>query len=368
MKKTSMLFIGTAVILAAGCKSKNGAVENITISPKPGVLSTNDKPLAFNVSYEKSYSPDSVVYYLDSIRVGVRKDSSVISIKTDTLHMGKRDVTAKVYKDGKIQNVQTSFLKMPKYAPEQWTYTVVKQFPHDSTANTEGLSYEDGFLYETTGDSTKASELRKVDITTGKVVLSQKVDKHYLKGNTIVGDKIIAFAQNDTAGFVFDKNTLKLLSRFNPKAANANWGAAFDGSKIYVSDGNNRIWLLDKNNYKNRGYIDAFDNQRPLPPINELEYIDGKIYANIYGYDTFVVIDPKTGSVDRALNMVNIFPYEERPKRFDAKENVLNGIAYDAKGKRVFVTGKRWPHVYQIDVVRGLPASLMKFLKKKKKS
>ncbi|MDB5156968.1 MAG: glutaminyl-peptide cyclotransferase [Mucilaginibacter sp.] len=369
MKRTSILFIA-AVIIVAGCKPKNGAiegaVENITISPKPGYAANDGKPVPVKISYDKSYSFDSVVYYVDSTRVGVKKDSSVISVKTDTLRMGERDVTAKVYKDGKMQKVLTFFLMMPKYMPEQWTYKVIKKFPHDTTANTEGLSYEDGFLYETSGDSTKASELRKVDLTTGKVVLRQKVDKYYLKGNTIVGDKIIAFVQKDTVGLVFDKSTLKLLSKINRGSAKASWGAAFDGSKIYVGDGNNRIWLLDKNNYQVRGHIDAFDHGTPVQTINELEYIDGKIYANVYGYDTFVVIDAKTGSIDQAVNMMNIWPYEERPKKFDAENNVLNGIAYDAKGKRIFVTGKKWPYVYQIEIIRGFPASVIKFLKKKK--
>jgi glutamine cyclotransferase len=353
MKTRSLLFIASIALLAFSCKDKDKQAEgtDITISPSAGYAERDGKPVSAKVSYPASYSPDSVVYFLDSVRVGSKKDSSVMSIKTDTLRMGARVITAKVYKDGKSQDVSTNVVIMPTKMPARYTYKVIKKFPHDTSAYTEGLLYQDGYLYESTGNAGH-SDLRKVELETGKVVQRQKLgDQYFGEGSAIVGDKIVMFTYKEKVGFVFDKKTFKPIKQFNNNVGVEGWGVTYDGKKLYLDDSTNRIWFLDPNDYHQIGFIDVFDHESALQKINELEYVDGKVYANLYTYDTIVQIDAKTGAVLQAIDMSNLWPDGDRPKGFDGDNNVLNGIAYDAKGKRFFVTGKKWPYVYQVEFI-----------------
>ncbi len=266
--------------------------------------------------------------------------------------MGPRTITAKIYNGGKSQEISTNIVMLPAKAPEEYTYKVIKKFPHDTSAYTEGFLYKDGYLYETTGD-TGHSELRKVDLQTGKVVQRQPIDpKVFGEGSAIIGDKIVMFTYREKIGYVFDKNTFKLLKTFNNNVGIEGWGVTYDGNKMYLDDSTNRIWFLDKNTYNQIGYIDVYDDKGPIPEVNELEYIDGKLYSNIYTRDTILVINPKTGAVLQRANMANLWPQSQRPANYDNGNNVLNGIAWDEKGKRLFVTGKKWPYVYQVELVK----------------
>ncbi|HEY9533691.1 MAG TPA: glutaminyl-peptide cyclotransferase, partial [Mucilaginibacter sp.] len=181
---------------------------------------------------------------------------------------------------------------------------------------------------------------------------------HTVKGNTVIGDKVLLFVDKEKAGYLFDKNTLKPMGQFIRGAGATGWGATTDGKKIYFDDGRNRIWEMDKDNYKQLGYIDVFDQESAVNLINELEYVDGEIYANVYGYDTIVIIDPKTGAVNQAINLMNLWPFKERPKKFNNEDNVINGIAYDAQGKRLFVTGRHWSWIFEIEVSKHLPQGI----------
>lgn len=342
----------------AACKSKTDNKKiAITMDPTIGIGVFDNKPVEAKVHYPSSFTPDSVVYYLDSVRIGVTKDSSVFPIRIDTMHMGQRYIMAKVWKDGEMHLGMTSFFKVPPAMPERLTFIVQNKFPHDTAADTHGLSYDNGFLYETVGDTAHA-EIRKVDLKTGKVLAKQVLPgSHSVKGNTVIGDKVLMFVDKEKEGYLFDKSTLKPLGKFTRGAGATGWGATTDGKKIYFDDGRNRIWEIDKDSYKKVGFIDVFDNESPVSLINELEYVDGKIYANVFGYDTIVMID-LDGGVNYAINLMNLWPMKERPKNFNNEDNVLNGIAYDAQNKRLFVTGRHWPFVYQIQAARHLPAGI----------
>jgi glutamine cyclotransferase len=358
MKTRSILFLAALSLSVYSCKDKNtattdgvNAVDITLFSPGAYNYSGGDT-IKMMAKYPSSLKVDSVVYLWDSIRIGSVKDSSYISIPTTDIPLGTKSLTAKVYQGGKSQDVTTTIYLKAGKAPEMLTYKVIRKFPHDTSAYTEGLLYQDGYLYESTGNKGQ-SDIRKVDLETGKVLQRTKLDdKYFGEGSAIVGDKIVMFTYKDKVGFVFDKKTLKQISQFNNNVGIEGWGATFDGTKLYLDDSSNRIWLLDKDDYHQTGFIDVFDFRGPVEQINELEYIDGKIYANIYTYDTIIVIDPKTGAVLQSVNMSGLYPNKDRPAGFDGENNVLNGIAWDAKGKRLFVTGKKWPWLYQVEFVR----------------
>ncbi len=344
--------IAVIAVLLHGCKTNTE--QNISISPEAGKSYKSGDTVAVKAHYG-SMQADSVVYLVDSARMGTHKDSSVFTLKTDGMPLGPRIITARVYQAGKAQEISTNIVLLPAKAPEEYTYKVINTYPHDTSCYTEGLVYQNGFLYESGGgyaeppagqEKDGQSSLRKADLTTGKVLQKVMVDpKIFAEGISIIGDKIIQLTWKEKIGYVYDKNTFKLLKTFTNNVGVEGWGLCFDGEKLYMDDSTNRIWFLNKDNYQQIGYIDVYDDKGPIESINELEYIDGKIYANIWRTNTIVVIDPKTGAVLQKIDLTNLYPEEKRAPNAD----VLNGIAYDAAGKRIFITGKKWPHLYQVE-------------------
>jgi glutamine cyclotransferase len=363
MNKRIRLLI-TVVILAIGCArcSHNNQQENsLAISPDAGTTYKAGDVVSVKVHYTADIKPDSVVYLVDSVKIGSLKDSSVLSLKTDTMVMGPRLITAKIYQGGKDQDISTNIVVFPAKAPVPYTFKVIKTFAHDTSCYTEGLIYQDGYLYESGGGQSKnppgqnvdlsigQSSLRKVDLNTGKIVQKIMDDPTVFgEGISIVGNKIIQLTwKNPKLGYIYDKGSFKLLSTFNNNIGVEGWGLCFDGSKLYLDDSTNRIWFIDKNSWRAIGYIDVYDDKGPVDSVNELEYIDGKLYANVYQTNNIVVIDPKTGAVLEKIDMSSLYPEPRTPPA-----EVMNGIAYDQPGKRIFVTGKKWPHLYQVEFVK----------------
>ena len=346
--KLKVLVAGLA-LLAFGCHH-TPQDNNITLSPDAGTTYKSGDVVAIKPHYSSDARPDSIVYMVDSVRLGVMKDSSAIQLKTAGMLLGPRIITAKIYQDGKSEEAATNIVLLAAKAPEQLTYKVIKAYPHDTSAYTEGLLYQDGFLYESTGNE-KHSVLRKADLETGKTIQEAKIDpKDFGEGSAIIGDKIIMTTYQDPrVMYIFDKKTFKIMKTIPYHVGVEGWGVTFDGNKIYTDDSTNRIWFLDKDDYHITGFIDVYDDKGAVNEVNELEYVNGKLYANVYQTDNIIVIDPKTGAVLQKVNMKGIWPEASRPKYFDEDNNVLNGIAWDAKGKRLFVTGKKWPHLYQVE-------------------
>jgi len=354
MKKRIILYfaITTAFLYGfTGCKPTEHHVD-ITVSPEAGTNYKSGDPVTVKANYPNDLKPDSIVYLVDSAKVTTKKDSTPFTLKTDGYLLGPRIITARIFSQGKSTEATTNIVLLAAKAPEQYTYVVERKFPHDTSSYTEGLEYHDGYLYESTGLNGN-SKMLKVDLQTGKALQSIKLDKKYFgEGFTIVGDKIMQLTYREKTGFVYDKKTFKTLKTFSYNTGVEGWGVCNDGTKIYTDDSTNRIWFLDLNDYHNIGFIDVYDDQKQIDEVNELEYINKKIYANVYTQDTILVIDPKTGAVEQRVDMKDLWPLKDRPSGFDNTQNVLNGIAWDEQGKRLFVTGKKWPYVYQVRFVK----------------
>lgn len=352
MKNKFQLLLPALTFLAFSCNKPDN---NISISPEAGTTYKTGDKVEVKTHYAAGFNPDSVVYLIDSVKVGSTKDSSALSLKTDTMPLGPRVITAKIFKGGKNQETSTNIVLLPSKAPEEYTFKIIKVFPHDTSCYTEGLLYQDGFLYESGGgygepaagqERDGQSSLRKVDLATGKVLQKVMLDpKVFGEGISIVDDKIIQLTYHEKIGYVYDKNSFKLLSTFTNNIGVEGWGMCFDGKKLYMDDSTNRIWFLDKSNYRQIGYIDVYDDKGAVNEVNELEYIDGKLYANIWKTNNIIVIDPKTGTVLEKIDLTNLYPQDKR----NINADVLNGIAYDAKGKRIFVTGKKWNKLFQVE-------------------
>ena len=230
-------------------------------------------------------------------------------------------------------------------APAAWTYQVVNTFAHDPKAFTQGLVFEDGVLYEGTGLPGK-SELRKVQLETGDVLQTHKLpDEFFGEGITIYGDRIIQLTLESKVGFVYDKETFELLRRFSYQTKG--WGVTHDGKYLIMSDGTPMLYFLDPETFKRNHKIMVLDQDSPVWGLNELEYIDGQIYANVWPTERIVKIEPETGRVIGWIDVEGILDPEDHSEPVD----VFNGIAYDPAGRRLFVTGKFYPKLYEIKLI-----------------
>jgi glutamine cyclotransferase len=351
MRNNTILLLTAVAMLALGCAGCNKKTQEagLSITPEAGTSYKQGQQVSVKLSYPTDTKPDSIVYLVDSTRFASKKDSSAVSLKTDSLHLGPRSVTAKLFQGGKSEDVSTNIVLLAPKAPDQYTFKIEKVYPHDTSSFTEGLLYQDGYLYESTGQP-KHSKLMKVNLETGKPVMQAKLDTQYFgEGSAIIGDKIIMLTYQDPRFlFVFDKNTFKLLDTKPYHVGVEGWGLCFDGKKLYTDDSTNRIWFLDKDTYRQTGYVDVYDNEGPVNAINELEYIEGKLYANVWEKNIIVIIDPKTGAVTGRIDLTNLYPQNKR----NLNSDVLNGIAYDKATGRIFLTGKYWDKLFQVKFIK----------------
>ena len=229
--------------------------------------------------------------------------------------------------------------------PVSYGYKIVNIFPHDSRAFTQGLTFEDGVLYEGTGGS-GISTLRRVDVKTGNILKSRRIRGHYFgEGVTIFKDRIIQLTYLSKTGLVYDKETFELIERFDYPTEG--WGLTHDTTHLIMSDGTANLYFLNPETYERSRQIEVRDNNGPVPFLNELEYIKGYIYANIWQSDDIAIISPETGLVAGYIRLQGLLD----PSSFHEPIDVLNGIAYDSENDRLFVTGKLWPELFEIELV-----------------
>ena len=239
----------------------------------------------------------------------------------------------------------SSIAAQRKPAPVQ-SYKVVATFPHDTSSFTQGLVFaSDGQLYESTGLEGE-STLRRVDIATGQTL--QKIDvpsQYFAEGLAMVGDELLQLTWRHKLGFVYDRKTFKQKRTFSYKTEG--WGIAYDGTaSLVMSDGSDTLTFLDPKSLAVVKTLRVMDAGRPVSNLNELEWIEGEIWANIWMTDRIARISPRTGEVNAWIDLSSLFPVAQRMPPAD----VMNGIAYDKATRRIYITGKKWPRLYQITV------------------
>lgn len=234
-----------------------------------------------------------------------------------------------------------------KPAPVQ-TYKVIATFPHDTSSFTQGLVFADGQMYESTGLQGE-STLRRVDVATGQTLQRVEVPSQYFaEGLALVGDELLQLTWQHKLGFVYDRATFKQKRTF--AYTTEGWGIAYDGaSQLVMSDGSDTLTFLDSKTFAPGRKLRVLDAGRPIANLNELEWIEGELWANVWMTDRIARISPKTGEVNGWIDLSTLFPQNQRVPPAD----VLNGIAYDKATRRIFITGKKWPRLYQITVEPG---------------
>lgn len=227
-------------------------------------------------------------------------------------------------------------------APPEYTFTVVRVFPHDTSAYTQGLAYRDGFLYEGTGRNGQSS-LRKVRLETGEVLKKVNLEPEFFgEGVTIARDQVFQLTWTSGVGFVYDVKDFRLSRKVS--YSGEGWGLATNGRELFLSDGTAQIRILDLDTFQEKRRLRVHDGSTAVDQLNELEFVDGQIFANVWHTNRIARISPRTGEIVGWIDLAGLLSSVYRLET----EAVLNGIAYDPVGKRLFVTGKLWPSVFEI--------------------
>ncbi|MGH7885183.1 MAG: glutaminyl-peptide cyclotransferase [Thermodesulfobacteriota bacterium] len=238
-----------------------------------------------------------------------------------------------------------SYSKTESLSSKQYTVNILNTYPHDNAAFTQGLVFDNGYLYESTGLHGKSS-IRKVEIDSGRILMKRDLSRQFFgEGITILDDKIYQITWRSKTGFIYDKKNFNYIGSFSYQTEG--WGITQDGKHLIISDGSSKLYFMDPSSYKILKilHVKTIDG-KPIIYLNELEYIDNKIYSNIWQSDKIVVIDPITGIAE---NWIDLSPLKDGIAS-NEKTDVLNGIAYNPDSKTFYITGKLWPKLFEIEL------------------
>lgn len=330
-----------------GLKQKSR--KNITlISPVKNMMFTPGEKIEFNYRLKDTVEIiDSVIYYTRGRKIGITYgEDTGYSWVSEGINVGQNSFNIRFYfNDGTSENRSITLRFKSDIVPDNYGYRIKNVFPHDPDAYTQGLAYHDGWLYEGTGQR-GSSSLRKIKLTTGEIIGTLGLASELFgEGVCIFNDKIIQLTWTSRVGFVYDLATFKLIKKINYPTQG--WGLTTDGKQLIMSDGSEKIYFLEPDYFTEQARIEVYDHDGPVMNLNELEYINGEIWANVYQTNKIVRIDPETGKVLAWINLSGLLALKD----YNPKTDVLNGIAYDKINKRLFVTGKMWPELFHIELV-----------------
>ena len=308
-------------------------------------IDTNAKSIALGdqlnltISNPKKKNIESVSYKLNDIDIKPNHTLKSISL-------GKNTIEAIVNYDSNTETLTKQIEVNNNRRPDIYTYDIINTYPHDITSYTQGLEFYKGELYESTGQRTE-SKLRKLNFETGEVLMNTDLaDAFFGEGLTILNDSIYQLTWQSKRGFIYDVNSFNRLGTFNYGQSAEGWGLCNDGTQLYKSDGTEKIWFLNKDNLTENGHIEVYTEKGKIPSLNELEWIEGKIYANIYQRNGVVIINPENGAVE---GVIDFKPLRKMVTQH-AKLDVLNGIAFNPERNTIFVTGKNWDKLFEVRI------------------
>jgi glutamine cyclotransferase len=353
-------FFTFSIILSLSCCRKN----------LPHIVSETSLPDQSLATQLRSPSPGTVTKCGDSVKIEliltspeIKIDSvAVLSGKNEHVYtsgfqtgffwrpnpcrVGQNTLKIKVFHSDSLQESHTVKLTvLSDVLPVNYTYKVIQQFPHDKEAYTQGLVFDNGYLYESTGLEGKSS-LRLVNLATGNPEKIIHLDnKFFGEGIALLKDDVYQITYKNQVGFIYDKKTFEQIRSFDYQI-NEGWGLTTDGQNLIMSDGTSQLYIIEPEFFTQIDRCEVFDNKGMVSSLNELEYINGKVLANVYGESYIVIIDPITGKVIGKLDLRRLMP-----KGSEGDMNyVMNGIAYNAMNKHLYITGKHWPVLYEIEI------------------
>jgi glutaminyl-peptide cyclotransferase len=351
MKVYNHLFLITLSVLLFSCGSDADDPENdfsLEISENKTEFQLGES-LRAQVNGEK----DSVIYFLGEQRLAKTIGEESLNYTFQDEKLGKWNLSAHIYRDNKSQKLEEEVTLFNSTAPVAYTYEIINKYPHATDAYTQGLEFYNNELYESTGHY-GSSSLRKVDLQTGEVQRKINVPSEFFaEGITILNDKIYQLTWKEGKGFIYDVETFEKTGEFEYNESEQGWGLANDGNTVYKSDGTEKIWFLDPSTLAEEDFIQTVTHRTIATQLNELEWINGKIYANTYQKDGVAIINPENGAIEGLINFSGLRDQLGNTEDLDPVNDVLNGIAYDSENDKLYVTGKDWDTLFEVKIIKN---------------
>ncbi|AOW11419.1 glutaminyl-peptide cyclotransferase [Flavobacterium gilvum] len=347
MKKHNILIailLGISLVNCGNTKNGENSIFTIDDSAFPAHF-TSTESVSIGILNPNSKEVDSVAYFVNDKKVGSTKGTEKFKFELKDQKLGYQYLKATAYFGGDSSDATKRIELVSSITPKLLKYKIINTFPHDTASFTEGFEFHNDTLCESTGQK-GTSYFRKYDYKTGKIYKQIDLDaKYFGEGITFINGKLYQLTWQEKTGFIYDAKTLKLEKTFTFEKDIEGWGMTNDGTYIYQTDGTEKIWKMDPKTQKMIDHINVYSGDSKIKAINELEWIDGKIYSNVWQKDAIAVVNPSTGDVEGILNMSGL-------KKFIKNKNadVLNGIAYNPKTKTIFITGKYWDKMFEITV------------------
>jgi glutaminyl-peptide cyclotransferase len=322
------------------------------VSPKP------DKVIHCGDSVNIVYEQNDTTVTIDSVAVFNGKDPALSAAgnpgnlywKTNQCKAGQTTLRVVIYFADSLEETHNiNIVLLSDIVPVNYKYRVIRKYNHDNQAYTQGLIYDKGILYESTGLEGKSS-VRMVNISSGKPeILTALAPQYFGEGIALYKDELYQITYKTQVGFVYNKNTLSQIRTFDYQI-NEGWGLTTNGNHLIMSDGSSQLFFIEPEYFTQVDKIQVYDHKGMIDSLNELEYINGKVLANVYGQTYIVIIDPETGKVTGKLEMEGLMP----PGSKNDYSKVLNGIAWNPATGHLYITGKNWPVLYEVEVTPAL--------------
>ena len=333
------IFLLTSIVFINFCENKKKPI-NFTVLTNKKVFIPGDT-LKISLKKNNHLEFDSISYFKD--------DKKINPIHEIGKKLGDKKITIKIFKNNNFRENSINIRVLSSSTPSLFTYKIINEYPHDINSYTQGLEFYDNRLFESTGLRGK-SALKEIEFKTGKVIRNLSIDDSYFaEGITLYDKKIYQLTWQSKIGFIYDLESFELIDSFQYGNSSEGWGLCNDGNLIYKSDGTSKIWIIDPNSLEEIDFIQVTTNKSIISKINEMEWINGKIYANTYQFnkDIVLIIDPETGLVEGVVDFNDLKKNLENHPKID----VLNGIAYNKKSKTIFMTGKNWNKLFELQII-----------------
>ncbi|MBU2996066.1 glutaminyl-peptide cyclotransferase [Cellulophaga baltica] len=297
-----------------------------------------------SITNKKNIEIEAVSYAIDDKEISLSDNK----INLDMPVLGSKTLKANITYDGKTEAITKEIKILSSKSPEVYSYEIINEYPHDQQAFTQGLEFYKDTLYESTGRKGQ-STLRKIDFRTGKIIKQIDLEDTYFgEGITILNDKVYMLTWQSGIGFIYDVHTFDKLDSFKYGSSKEGWGFTNDGKELYKSDGSEKIWLLNPETLAEEGHIETVTNKSIFNKANELEYVDGKIYANVWQKESMMIIHAKSGAIEGVINFGGLKNKVTKHAGLD----VLNGVAYNPTRATFFVTGKNWDKLFEVKIIK----------------
>lgn len=336
-------------MLFLACGEENESVTSlfsIAIEDNKKQFQQNES-VQLSITNQKNKTIENITYSLDGNILKTIDHKTELAVTT----LGNKILKAQFTYNGTLAEISKKIKVLAKNSPEIYTYEIINEYPHNTNAYTQGLEFYNDTLYEGTGKNGQSS-LRKVDFKTGEILKQIDLDDSIFgEGITIINGKIYQLSWKSKIGFIYDIETFEKIDNFQYGESIQGWGLAHDDEKIFKSDGTEKIWFLNPNTMVEEGYIETVTNTSIKNSANELEYVNGKLYANVYTKAGMMIINSTSGALEGVVNFSNLSKRITKDENWLNKESVLNGIAYHPERKTFFVTGKNWNKLFEVKIV-----------------